>query len=241
MFNPTARGNPERSNRATQPSHSAGTPPGWYVRAAVEARSIPRRRSAVLLGLIALASCGGERQDENEPEGEFEVEVVDASFPERQKLAQRSDLEITVRNPGSETIPNIAVTVDGFRFRNEGRDLADADRPQFVVNGVLRKIGGFADAKEAAPVGCDTAYVNTWACGPLRPDRERTFRWSVTAVRAGSFEVSYRVAAGLDGNAKAVGPGGGPAPSGKFSGTVSKAANQTRVADDGKSLVTGTR
>jgi hypothetical protein len=207
----------------------------------VEARSIPRRRSAVLLGLVALASCGGERQDENEPEGEFEVEVVDASFPERQKLAQRSNLEIKLRNPGSETIPNIAVTVDGFRYRGAARELADADRPRFVINGVLREIGGFADAKEASPSGCDTAYVNTWACGPLRPDRQRTLRWSVTAVRAGPFEVSYRVAAGLDGKAKAVSAGGGPAPSGSFSGTISDAANQTRVADDGRSLVTGSR
>jgi hypothetical protein len=221
--------------------HGAGAPPGWYVRPAVEARSISRRRATVLLGLIALAGCGEERQDENEPEGEFEVDVVEASFPERQKLAQRSDLEITLRNPGSETIPNAAVTVEGFGFRKEEKALADPGRPRFVINGVPREIGGFPDAKEATPAGCDTAYVNTWACGPLRPDAQRTFRWSVTAVRAGSFEVSYRVAAGLDGKARAVSAGGGEAPSGSFSGTVVDRPNRTRVADDGKTLVTGRR
>ncbi len=110
-----------------------------------------------------------------------------------------------------------------------------------MINGVERDIGGFPEAKEAAPLGCDTAYVNTWACGPLRPGRTRTFRWSVTAVKAGDFEVSYTVAAGLDGNAKAVNSEGGGTPKGSFSGTVSDAAPDVRVADDGRTVVEGTR
>ena len=56
----------------------------------------------------------GERQDENEPEGNFAVEVVEAKFPEDQKLAKSSDLVVTVRNAGQETIPNIAMTVNGL-------------------------------------------------------------------------------------------------------------------------------
>jgi hypothetical protein len=191
---------------------------------------------------VALAGCGGgERQDEDEPEGDFAVEVVEASFPEKQKLAKSSDLVITVRNAGKRTIPNIAVTVDGFNFRKDDADLADPERPQFVVNGVPREIGGFPEAKDASPLGCDTAYVNTWACGPLRAGRERTFRWSVTAVEAGDFNVRYRVAAGLDGNAKAVGEDGREAPRGSFSGTVSDEAPDVRVADDGETVVSGTR
>ena len=148
---------------------------------------------------------------------------------------------ITVRNAGDETIPNIAVTVDGLNFRSDDPDLADPERPQFVVNGVPREIGGFPEAKEATPLGCDTAYVNTWACGPLRAGRERTFRWSVTAVEAGDFDMRWRVAAGLDGKAKAVGAGGGEAPRGSFTGTVSDEAPEVRVADDGKTVVSGTR
>ena len=195
----------------------------------------------MLLGLVALAGCGGgERQDEDEPEGRFAVEVVNASFPEDQKLAKSSDLEITVRNAGGRTIPNIAVTVNGLSFRKDDTELADPERPQFVINGLPREIGGFPEAKDAAPLGCDTAYVNTWACGPLRAGKERTFEWSVTAVKAGEFEISWRVAAGLDGKAKAV-SGGGGAPRGSFSGTVSDEAPQVRVADDGKTVVEGTR
>jgi hypothetical protein len=196
----------------------------------------------MLLGLVAVAGCGGgERQDEDEPEGRYAVEVVDASFPQDQKLAKSSDLVITVRNAGGETIPNIALTVNGLSFRKDDTALADPERPQFVINGVPKRIGGFPEAKEAAPLGCDTAYVNTWACGPLRPGRERTFRWSVTAVEAGPFDVRYRVAAGLDGKAKAIAPGGGPAPRGSFSGTVSDEAPEVRVADDGETVVSGTR
>ena len=93
----------------------------------------------------------------------------------------------------------------------------------FALNGVQVEIAGFPEAKDAAPRGCDTAYVNTWACGPLKPNQQKTFRWSVTAVQAGDYKVSWRVAAGLDGKAKAVAAGGGPAPRG-----ASRARSPTR-------------
>jgi hypothetical protein len=234
MFPGAARDN----RRGEEPTRLRGI--RWYVRAALEAR---RNVCALTLaGVMAVAGCGGaERQDEDEPEGDFAVEVVRASFPEDQKLAKSSNLVITVRNAGRDTIPNIAVTVDGFDIRREDPELADPERPQFVINGLSRGIGGFPEAKEAAPLGCDTAYVNTWACGPLRAGREKTFRWSVTAVQAGDFDIRWRVAAGLDGKAKAVGVGDGEAPRGSFTGTVSDEAPQVRVADDGKTVVEGTR
>ena len=116
-------------------------------------------------------------------------------------------------------------------------DLADPERPQFAVNGVQREIGGFPEAKNSTPVGCDTAYVNTWACGPLGVGKERKFTWTVTPVKAGSYKITWRVAAGLNGKAKAVTAGGGPAPSGTFAGTVSAAIPKARVADDGKTVV----
>jgi hypothetical protein len=190
--------------------------------------------------MLVTGGCGGQKmQDENEPEGNFPLEVVDASFPGKQKLAKRSELLITVRNAGSETAPNVAVTVNGFSERRDNPDLADPERPIFVINGVPTDIGGLPEAKEAAPAGCDTAYVNTWACGPLRAGQEKTFRWSVTAVEAGDYEVSYRVAAGLDGKARAI-PSSGRL-TGSFSGEVSDEAPDTRVADDGKTVVKGTR
>jgi hypothetical protein len=199
-----------------------------------------RRAIGCAVAVLVVAGCGGTKtQDENEPEGNFPLEVVNASFPGEQKLAKRSDLRITVRNAGSETVPNVAVTVNGLTQRRDDPDLADPERPIFVINGVQTDIGGLPEAKEAAPRGCDTAYVNTWACGPLRPGRERSFHWSITAVEAGEYKISYRVAAGLDGKAKAI-PSSGSL-SGTFSGTISNEAPDTRVADDGKTVIRGTR
>jgi hypothetical protein len=210
----------------------------WYVRGALRARSV----TALCVVAVGVAGCGGgERQDENEPEGNFPVEVVEAKFPEDQKLAKSSELVVTLRNAGRETIPNIALTVDGLDEQKQDADLADPSRPVFAINGVQVEIAGFPEAKDASPRGCDTAFVNTWACGPLKPNEQKTFRWSVTAVRAGEFNIDWRVAAGLDGKAKAVAAGGGPAPRGQFSGTISDEAPDVRVADDGKTIVSGTR
>jgi hypothetical protein len=192
--------------------------------------------------LIAVAGCGGgERQDENEPEGEFALDVVEAMFPEEQKLAQSSDLVITVRNAGDEAVPNVAVTLTGLDYRATEPDVASAERPQFALNGLPRQIGGLPEAKDAAPLGCDTAYVDTWACGPLRPGAEKTFVWSVTAVKAGPYDIGWRVGAGLAGKAQAVGADGGEAPTGNFTGTVSREVPEVRIADDGQTVVSGTR
>ncbi len=191
------------------------------------------------LGLVACG--GGERQDENEPEGDYSVRVVNARFPADQKLAKRSNLVIRVRNAETDkTIPNIAVTLKGLDVKLDNPALADPKRPVFVINGVPKDIGTFPESKEAAPKGGETAYVDTWALGPLKPGRQKVFRWNVTAVRPGPYRITYRVAAGLDGKAKAV-SGGGRAPAGLFIGTVEDKAPDTRVADDGKTVVEGTR
>src|SRR3954470_8649504 len=90
-----------------------------YVACAVRAW----RKYVVVLCLLALAGCGGgERQDENEPSGNFPVEVVKSSFPEKQKLAKSSDLVVTVRNAGRDTIPDIGLTIDGFDSRSKQPD-----------------------------------------------------------------------------------------------------------------------
>jgi len=200
-----------------------------------------RGRIAFLLSaaaLAALAGCGGgERQDENEPEGDFRVEVVKASFPSDQKLAKRSELVIVVRNADTKQIPNIAVTMDGLDYRKDDPELADQRRPQFVVNGKFKKFGNIEDAQAITPGGVENpTYVNTWALGPLEPGESKEFKWDVTAVVAGPYELNYRVAAGLDGKAKAV-DANGETPTGVFSGTVSDEAPQTKIAADGKTII----
>ena len=202
------------------------------------------RRGSLCLALVALLALGAcqsqKRQDENEPEGTYPVSV-EASFPGKQKLAQRSKLVINVRNTGPRTIPNIAVTVNGFGVKEKQEGLADNRRPVFAINGVPKELAGFPESKDATPKGGETNYVDTWALGPLKSGRSRSFRWSVTAVRAGPYRLRYVVSAGLDGKAKAEDDDGGGTPTGSFRGTISDAAPETRVSDDGKTIVEGTR
>jgi hypothetical protein len=226
----------------------------WYRRLALRARNGDRGAAgragclrngsaiAVCLGALLVAGCGGgnERQDANERAGNYELEVTDARFPSNQKLAKKSNLVIVVRNTGSATAPNVAVTVDGLSERKPDPDLADPTRPTFVINGRPVEVGGVPDTKEDAPPGCDTAYVNTWACGPLKAGDSKRFRFSVTAVKAGPYDIAYEVAAGLDGKAKAV-PASGTELSGTFRGEIRDNPPETRVADDGHTIVEGTR
>jgi hypothetical protein len=207
----------------------------WYVPPGL------RGRIAFLVSAAALAAfagCGGgERQDENEPEGDYKVEVVKASFPSDQKLAKRSQLVIVVRNADSKKIPNIAVTMNGLDYRKDDPELADQSRPQFVVNGEFKKFGNIEDAQAITPGGVENpTYVNTWALGPLEPGESKEFKWDVTAVVAGPYELDYAVSAGLDGKAKAV-DANGDTPTGVFTGEVSDEAPQTKIAADGHTII----
>ena len=175
------------------------------------------RRATALGALVALgvAGCGGgDRQDKNEPSGTFDVRVVTASFPTAQHIADQSRMRIAVRNSGQKAVPNVAVTVHGFTRRDTQPGLADPSKPVWIV--------------DRGPKGGDTAYVGTWALGRLAAGQTRTFEWRVTPIQPGVYKVSYEVAAGLNGKAKARGSGGG-APKGRFTVRVSGKAPQARV------------
>ena len=207
----------------------------WYVAPALRGKSA---FLAPLVGMLLVAGCGGgDRQDENEPEGDYRVEVVEAAFPEEQKLAKRSQLVIVVRNADSKDIPNVAVTMRGLDYRKDDPELADQRRPQFVVNGKFKQFGNIEDAQAQAPGGIENpTYVDTWSLGPLAPGESKRFRWDVTAVKAGPYELTYTVAAGLDGKARAI-DDAGETPQGVFRGTVSDEAPQTKIAADGKTII----
>jgi hypothetical protein len=179
-------------------------------------RPMPIALLALLVAsTIGLAACGsgGEKQDAIEAEGDYAVRVLDASFPGRQRLADEVDLRITVKNEDTKAIPNLAVTVDGFSRRDEDVNLSDPNRPIWVV--------------ERGPNGSPTAHTNTWTVGEVPAGQTRVLTWKVSAVRPGTYSLRWRVAAGLDGKAKALEDG--QAPSGSFIARVSEKPHPVQI------------
>lgn len=181
---------------------------------------------------LALAACGGggERQDVDEPEGNYRLELVDATFPSEQSIAERSTLTIAVRNADTKTVPNVAVTIETAAQQSGGAPgafaqnvndttLSDPSRPVWIL--------------DRGPVGGETAYTNTWSLGRLEPGQQKTFEWRVTAVKAGEYTVDYKIAPGLDGKAKLTGAAG----SGSFQVSIDDTPPDARVGDDGTTVI----
>ena len=232
-----------------------------------------RARKRVGIGLtaallaVAVASCGGQRQDANEPEGNFPVQILSANFPSKQKLAQNTNLTLSVQNSGDKTIPDLAITIftssnasttettsgtgttgttttpgseggsgtgdlpqaqGSFSVRSEQQGLAIPFRPVWILEAGFPKLAG-----QTASAGAEAAQTDTFSFGSLEPNQTRSMVWNVTPVQAGTFTVHYRVAAGLQGKAKAV-TADGSAPEGEFVVRISNAPPQTRVNDAGQ-------
>jgi hypothetical protein len=268
----------------------------------------------VALCAAGLAACGGgERQDEDEPEGEFPVEITAAEFPPTQDLAETHDLTLSVENTGEDAVPNLAITIftiadpdDAEEIDAEDADTSDAEGeevdPEQLAEEVERQLQEeleqaaegedseedtatettIEDAEEAEfsvadgpfsvlsaqpglaipsrPVwileqgyprlagtepgpgppgelaqasGAVTAQTNTFAFGTLEPGESLDLVWRVTPVQQGTYNIHYRIAAGLQGNAVAV-TDDGSVPEGEFIVQISAAPPQTRVNDAGE-------
>jgi hypothetical protein len=207
-----------------------------------------------LAGVTALAGCGsqvvkGDPQDRAEPKGNFPVRVQTATFPGGQKLAKDSSMQIVVENAGQRRIPDINVTVKcgeglggSFMTATDESDVADPERPQFVVNKIPTRTERVNPPLDPAPLERSSALVDTYPLGPLDPGRKATFRWDVTAVKAGPYRLCWRVNAGLYGKAKAVATGDSElAVRGEFKGEVSNKPPKARIADDGKTVIESNR
>src|SRR5262245_3563569 len=223
-----------------------------------------RARKRVGIGLTValvsagIASCGGERQDANEPEGDFPVQIVSANFPTKQQLAQNTNLTMSVANTGDKTIPDLAITIfttsdastgesgtattsttgavsqelptaqGSFSVRSQQPGLAIPFRPVWILEEGFPKLVG-----QAASAGAEAAQTDTVSFGSLDSNPTRAMVWNVTPIQPGTYTVHYRVAAGLQGKAKAV-TTDGSIPEGEFVVRISSAPPQTRVNDAGK-------
>ncbi len=203
------------------------------------------------VGVSACGSGGGAgAQAAAEPSANFPVAVSTASFPALQRLAQHTHLVIAVRNTGTRTIPDIAVTITnpaaGTAAQAFGTLIAEPSPGQPVLAGRSRPVWVVDRApgpcqyscRQGGPGGAATAYSNTWALGRLAPGQTARFDWAVTAVQPGSYTVHYVVAAGLSGKPKAVGAGGGPV-SGDLRVTISQKPRQAYVNNNGQVVYSG--
>jgi hypothetical protein len=165
-----------------------------------------------------LVGCGGgSRQDSAEKSATYDIDVASASFPKDQSISSPAELVIDVKNTGDHAIPDLAVSLDGISTANDQPGLADPRQPVWIV----------ADS----PKNADTAFVFTWAVGTLSPGATRSLKWKLTPATPGTHDLTWTVAAGLHGKAKARMKGGG-LPTGKFTVRVSDAPAQATVDPD---------
>jgi hypothetical protein len=115
-----------------------------------------------------------------------------------------------------------------FSVRSNQPGLAIPFRPVWILEEGFPKLAG-----QTASAGAEAAQTDTYSFGPLAANQSRQMVWNVTPVQAGTFTVHYRVAAGLQGKAKAVNADGS-VPEGEFVVRISSAPPQTRVNNEGK-------
>jgi hypothetical protein len=212
-------------------------------------------RAGIATGIAALAltwgvsACGGggDRQDVNEPSGNFPVQVAKAKFPKRQRLVETSNVELKIKNVGDQTIPDLAVTIyttptpaakgepkpDGsFNVRLDQPNLADPNQPVWILEqGYPKLITPGVTLKKIAKApaaGAAAAQTDTFQFGAVRSGESKDIVWRVTPVRAGTYTVHYQVAAGLQGKAKAVTADGSPVK-GEFAVTITPKTPETCV------------
>jgi hypothetical protein len=193
---------------------------------------------------MLLAACGGgARQDANEPAGRYPVQVLSASFPKAQRLAEHTRFLLTLRNSGIHTIPDIAVTIlnpsEGTAAQAFSQDISPGPQQELASRSrsvwIIDQPPGPCQysCKQGGPGSAVTAYSNTWALGKLAPGQTVKFAWGLTAVQSGHYRVEYQIAAGLNGKAQAVNARG-VQPTGTFSVDIAQKPQTAYVNNAGQ-------
>ena len=195
---------------------------------------------APALALALMSGCGSSTQTAGEPSATFTMSIVGASFPAAQTIARPARMQLAVHNGSGRTMPNVAVSVDSFNYASSAPELAAANRPVWAIEqGPGARANPPVQSQEVSePGGGQTAYVNTWALGPLPAGRTRTFTWLVTPVKAGLHTVHFVISAGLGGRARARTAAGAPV-AGRFLVHISAAPPATYVNPSSGRIGTG--
>lgn len=187
-----------------------------------------------------IAGCGGGDDDggqfANEPAGDYPVEIVSAEFEPDQTIAETYDFKLSVENTGEETIPGLTASISlpglgstlAFAYRDKQEGLAMPQRPVWVLEEGYPKLKGTVGRG-----GAGNANRRTFNFGALPAGETADMIWRVTAVRPGDYDIAYRIAAGVSGEANAVGVGGED-PIGELPAKISGRPILTRVNENGK-------
>jgi hypothetical protein len=162
------------------------------------------------VALFAAGCGGGSEQTAGEPKRTYKTEVLGLTFTPNQAVSRPATMRIELRNVDAKTIPSVAVTLDSFYYTEKYPELAASKRPVWVVEqgpGAPPRRPVQSQAV-SPPGGGQTAYVNTWALGPLAPKHTQTFEWKVVPVKSGTHSVHITIGAGLAGRARATFPNG---------------------------------
>jgi hypothetical protein len=194
---------------------------------------------AGVAAVVVVSGCGDEEigaQFNNEPAGDYPMEVVGASFKPRQVISNTYDLRLKARNTGEDTIPALSVVIDlpgegstlPFAYADPQPGLAYDQRPVWVLENGYPKLAGTVGRG-----GNETSSERTYNFGPLEPDETAAMIWRVTAAKPGNYRVSYRFSAGLGGDAVAVDPAG-EQPYGVLPARISDRVRLTRINEKGQ-------
>lgn len=202
---------------------------------------------AVAILSLSLGACGDDDSSSSssaakEDAGPFEVKVVRAEFPTKQRLGETSLLRIGVRNTGEETVPGLTVTVSvggeagqasslPFAVRSAEPGLAQPDRPVWVLAEKYPRLAGNPRSGESA--GAESAIRKTFDFGPLKRDKTIEAIWKLTASRTGTYRLLYGIGAGLTGEVRAE-TAEGVEPGGSFATRITEVPPDTIVTDSGE-------
>jgi len=187
-----------------------------------------------LASAITIAACGTTGQTPTSTRGldTYTVKVRE-SFPSDQRLSETSQLVVDVTNTGTATLPNVAVTLtdvrhpEGRRPPGETRLASSDSAPPLLTDGsepiwtIHRAPGPCGrNCQNLGPGPTTASSTRTWALGHLKPGKTMKFDWHVSAVQAGSFTISYSVAADVAAGVKTLLANGAPA-TGEFTVKIS--------------------
>ena len=165
--------NSEPSMSGIAARRQAAFAPGraWYVARAVTRWRVRSSWTIAAAVLAGVSGCGGgARQDVNEPTGKFPVSVTTARFPASQRLAQHTHLVIAVRNAGSKTIPDVAVTVCNISCDAPAQPGSGTGTSAFSENikmpGLANRVSSGVDRRPASgPVPVQLPFRRPWRRG----------------------------------------------------------------------------